>query len=293
MSTATNLWHPPALSYLSEQFAKTRGYALSIHALGASLGDMLAPLAAGMMLLTFDWRNTALLAALPAIVIAALIGAMLRPNAPAAVLASQSRGLGITEYAQGLLAVLRDRVVLSICTMSALRSMTQNGLIMFLPLYLVNVAGAGPATIGLTLAVLQVGAVIATPLAGIWSDRAGRRSVVMAGLTASTLIIFSLNFLGSGLAFVFGISLLGFALFAIRPVVQSWVMDLVPPHMAGSATSLMFGTQSAFSILMPVVGGLVADTFGLVAVFYLLGATMLLSNTMVFALPRDTIRFRT
>jgi len=61
---------------------------------------------------------------------------------------------------------------------------------------------------------------------------------------------------------------------------------LTPKNMAGSATSLMFGTQSGFNILMPVIGGLVADAFGLTAVFYLLGATMLLSNAVVFFLPK-------
>ena len=161
---------------------------------------------------------------------------------------------------------------------------------MFLPLYLVNAAGAGPAMIGATLAALQAGGVIATPLAGVWSDRVGRRPVIMAGLSASTVVICSLGFLGSGMVFVLGISLLGFALFAIRPVVQSWVMDLAPPQMAGSATSLMFRTQSACSILMPMVAGGVADTFGLVAVVYLFSATMLLSNVMVFGLPRDLAR---
>ncbi|MDP6254772.1 MAG: MFS transporter, partial [Alphaproteobacteria bacterium] len=31
-----NLWHPAAISYLSRRFPETRGYALSIHALGAN-----------------------------------------------------------------------------------------------------------------------------------------------------------------------------------------------------------------------------------------------------------------
>jgi predicted MFS family arabinose efflux permease len=68
------------------------------------------------------------------------------------------------------------------------------------------------------------------------------------------------------------------------------MMDLTPKNMAGSATSLMFGTQSSFNILMPVTGGLVADAFGLTAVFYLLGVTMLLSNAVVFFLPKESDR---
>ena len=42
-----NLWHPAAISYLSRRFPRQRGYALSIHALGANSGDALAPPRAG------------------------------------------------------------------------------------------------------------------------------------------------------------------------------------------------------------------------------------------------------
>jgi len=287
MGVTANLWHPPALSYLSERFSKVRGYALSIHALGASLGDTVAPLAAGLLLTTLSWQDTASVAALPALAVALLIAIALGPGARRTAKEGRSQGMGLAAYGASLIGVLKDRIVLSICVMSGLRSMTQSGLTVFLPLYLVDVVGAGPAMLGVTLAALQAGGIVATPLAGIWSDRVGRRPVVMAGLTASTVIICSLGFLGGGLAFVVGISLLGFALFAIRPVVQSWMMDLAPDDMAGSATSLMFGTQSGFNILTPVIGGLIAAMFGLTAVFYLLGFTMLLSNAVVFFLPRD------
>lgn len=287
MGVTANLWHPPALSYLSETYPKARGYALSIHALGASLGDTVAPLAAGFLLLSLTWRETATAAAIPALCVALLIALTIGPSARRGVGASGRSSLGLRAYFSSLAGVLGNRVILAICMMAGLRSMAQSGLTLFLPLYLVNVAGAGPAMLGAALAALQVGGLIATPFAGIWSDRVGRRPVVMAGLTASTVIICSLGFLGGGVLFIAGIALLGFALFAIRPVVQSWMMDLTPPSMAGSATSLMFGTQSGFNIMMPIVGGFIADAHGLTAVFYLLGFTMLLSNAVVFFLPRE------
>jgi predicted MFS family arabinose efflux permease len=41
---------------------------------------------------------------------------------------------------------------------------------------------------------------------------------------------------------------------------------------------------------MPVVGGLIADSYGLVAVFYFLGFIVLLANLVVFLLPKDEAR---
>jgi len=74
---------------------------------------------------------------------------------------------------------------------------------------------------------------------------------------------------------------LGFVLYAVRPVIHSWMMDLAPPDIRGSATSALFGTQAALSIAVPVVGGAVADTWGLTEVFYLIAAVMLVANAMV------------
>jgi FSR family fosmidomycin resistance protein-like MFS transporter len=62
---------------------------------------------------------------------------------------------------------------------------------------------------------------------------------------------------------------------------------MTPREMGGSATSLMFGSQSALSIGMPIVGGMLADSHGLTSVFYLLAGVMLASNLVAIMLPKD------
>jgi MFS family permease len=81
-------------------------------------------------------------------------------------------------------------------------------------------------------------------------------------------------------------TLLGLAMFAVRPVIHSWALDLAPDHMGGSMVSLLFGAQSALSALVPLVGGLIADQWGLAAVFYVLAASTLIANLVVLGLPR-------
>ena len=46
IGATNNVWHPAAISYLSQCYPNNRGYALSIHTLGASIGDTIAPVAA-------------------------------------------------------------------------------------------------------------------------------------------------------------------------------------------------------------------------------------------------------
>lgn len=275
-----NLWHPPAIAFVSEHYPANRGYALSIHATGASVGDMIAPLAAGALLGWMTWQGTAVVSAMPVFAVTAIFVFWLLPRDHVARQAGK-RGVGFREYVNGIAALMRRRDVLGLCLMAAFRSMAQAGLLMFLPLYLTNVLKVEPVVMGAAIMTMHLGGVIVSPIAGILSDRVGRRPVVMAGLAATTVLIVALTFVSSTTVYIAGISVLGFVLYAVRPVIHSWMMDLAPPDIRGSATSALFGTQAALSIAVPVVGGAVADTWGLTEVFYLIAAVMLVANAMV------------
>ena len=286
IGATNNLWHPAAISYLSSRYPKNRGYALSIHALGANLGDAVAPLAAGLLLVFMPWQGTAAVNSLPVFLVAAVLFLLWRGDRADAT--NGKPGMGLGDYFAGMGRLLRDRAVLGLCLMAGLRTTAQNGLLMFLPLYLVDVLKADPVETGSVMMAMQVGGILAVVIAGAWSDRIGRRPIVLAGLGASTVTIIGLTLLGGGPFYVAGVALLGFVLFAVRPVVHSWMMDLTPEEMGGSATSLMFGAQAGLSAIVPVAGGIVADIWGLPSVFYLLAALMLLANMTAILLPGKT-----
>lgn len=185
IGVSNNLWHPAAIAYVSESYPGSRGYALSIHALGANVGDTLAPPATGALLAVLTWQDTSIVGAAPALVLALVIGAvMLREDGHGATGARARMGMG--DYFSGLKSLVGDRAVLGLCLMAGFRSMTQNGLYVFLPLYLINVVETGPVLMGLAVMAMQIGGIVAAPIAGAWSDRVGRRPVVLAGLTTTT-----------------------------------------------------------------------------------------------------------
>ena len=289
IGASNNLWHPAAIAYLSEMYPANRGYALSIHALGANLGDTLAPLAAGSLLAVLSWQGAAVTGAVPVVFIALLIAASLLGKDNRARAATRSP-MSFSEYLLGLKRIVRDRMVLGLCLMAGFRSMAQNGLLVFLPLFLIDELHTGPIGMGIAIMAMQLGGLVAAPLAGAWSDRIGRRPVVLSGLTVTTIVIAAITLISNDVALVATISVLGFALFAVRPVIHSWMMDLVPASLSGSATSLLFGTQALLSAIVPPIGGLIADAYGLSAVFYLLAGTMLVANFLVFLLPRQEDR---
>ena len=203
--------------------------------------------------------------------------------------------MSMSEYLHGLKRIVRDRLVLGLCLMSGFRSMAQNGLLVFLPLFIVNDLHAGPIWLGVAMMAMQLGGLVAGPVAGAWSDRVGRRPVVLSGLTVTTVVIASIAFIDNDVLLVAAVSILGFALFAVRPVIHSWMMDLVPPNLSGSATSLLFGTQSLLSaepntLVVRVLSKLTANVpgaYGLPTVFYFLAGAMLVANFLVYLLPHE------
>lgn len=284
---ATNmLWHPAAISYLSLAYPSRKGLALAVHALGANLGDALAPLAAGAMLATMTWERTALLNAAPVLLAAALIFALLHRSHARRPVPHVSTG-GVRAYLSGMGRLLKRRSIWLLALLAGFRTMAQAGLVAFLPLYLVHDMKVGPFWMGFAMAMLQVGGMIATPAAGLWSDRIGRRPVVFAGLFATTALVFALTFITSVPLYVAGVSLLGFCMYALRPVIHSWMMDLAPKELGASITSLVFGTQAGLSTLMPLIGGFLADRYGLVAVFYFFSGLVLVANALTLFVPKE------
>ena len=52
-----SVWHLPASASLSYHFSERRGTALSFHGVGGSVGDVVGPLATGLLLAFLGWRG--------------------------------------------------------------------------------------------------------------------------------------------------------------------------------------------------------------------------------------------
>jgi len=284
---SNNLWHPAAISFLSSRHPESRGYVLAIHASGANLGDLIAPAVVGALMMWLGvWQTTAAIATIPVFVVAAIIFIYLLPkDTPLEKPETPKGSSSLSGYFSGFSSAFKNRLVLGLALMAGFRSMAQTGLLIFVPLYVASRFGGDALAMGAAMSVMLIGGLIAGLIAGTVSDTVGRKPIALGGTLSTTLVIFALAFIDNQTVFVVGVAILGFFLYAIRPVVHSWLMDMVPPHLGGSATSVMFGTQSILSTLTPIIGGLIADAYGLVYVFYFLAGLMLISNLITMTLP--------
>jgi predicted MFS family arabinose efflux permease len=185
-------------------------------------------------------------------------------------------------YLAGLKDLFRSRSLVLLSTGSAFRTMTQATLLTFLPVYLAHEMGYSPFWVGACLFALQAAGFAASPVAGHLSDRMGRKQILMSSMAASAVVLAAMALAGGSPAFIALVAVLGFFLYATRPVIQAWMLDATPKNMAGSSIGVLFGAQAAGGALGPLLGGAVADRFGLLATFYFLAATIVVANLFVF-----------
>ncbi len=295
IGTGNNLWHPAAISALTDIYPSKKGWALGWHASAANIGDAMGPFMTGILLTWMSWRAILAVSFIPGLALGVLIWWMLgeasrraaaeearnAANAEAKEVKKKGQQMSVGVYLRGLWKLIINPQVFILSLINGVRSMVQNGLSTFLPSFFMQVQHFSPWLSGVYLTVIQVAGVVAAPISGHASDRYGRRKVTTAALFSTSLAVFLMALLDIPWLFVVFLGVVGFFLYSLRPVLFAWTMEVAPKELGGSAIAIQFTLQSALAALAPVLGGWIADTWGLMATFFFLAGTMLLSNLLV------------
>lgn len=284
-----SLWHPTAIPTLARRFPERKGLVLSIHGMGGNVGDALAPLAVGALLTWLTWREVVVINVVPGLVMALLLLAMLgtvRVGAKPGAAKDDGKVQGLADYFRGVPALLRNRSLVMLTTSSAFRSMTQNALLTFLPVYLAYEMGYSPFWVGAGMFALQAAGFAAAPIAGHLSDSMGRRGIMMTSMAMAAVVLVFMAFAGKSHAFIVFVAILGFFLYAIRPVLQAWILETTPRNMGGTSIGILFGAQSLGASVAPLIAGMIADRHGLLATFWFLAGTIVIANLLIFWMPK-------
>lgn len=285
-----NLWHPTAIPTLANRYPEKKGLVLSIHGMGGNVGDALAPLVIGSLLTLLTWREIVMVNVIPGLLMSGLLmlflgsvtlGRKKKIEHPA----DSAPGQSMKEYVAGFKVLLKNRNLIYLSTSSAFRAMTQNALLVFLPVFLAYEMNYNPFLVGLCMFAMQAAGFAASPISGHLSDKLGRRQIIMVSMAMTALILVLMAFAGRSTAFVFFIAVLGFFLYAIRPVLQAWLLESTPKNMGGTSIGILFAVQAAGSAISPLIGGYLADKYGLTATFYFLAVTIIIANMFIFLIP--------
>ncbi len=280
-----SLWHPTAIPTLGQRYPERKGLVLSLHGMGGNVGDAIAPVVIGAALAVFTWREVVIMNVVPGLVVALLVFVFLGTLTLGAKPPRGAESQSLADYAKGLRQLFRNRSLVLLSTGSTFRTMTQAALLTFLPVYLANAMGYSLAVVGACLFALQAAGFAAAPVAGHLSDRMGRKSIMVSSMATSAVVLVVMALAGGTVLFVALVAVLGFFLYAIRPVIQAWMLEMTPKNMGGSSIGILFGAQALGAAVGPFLAGMVADSYGLAAVFYFLAGTIVLANLFVVFTP--------
>lgn len=283
-----NIWHPAAIPFLAHRYPERKGLVLSFHGMGGNCGEAIAPFVIGALLAAYSWRTVVVMNVVPGIAMAAVILLMmgaLTMTRDGDVNAGAKKQGSTADYLRGFAGLLRNRPLMLVSVSAAFRTLTQSGLLTFLPVYLAYELDYSPFAVGISMTVLQIAGFVAAPFAGHLSDTMGRKRVVVSSMVLTGITIAGMALAGRTVWFVVFIALVGFFLYAMRPVLQAWAVECTPKQFAGSGVGLQFGITAIGASVGPMLAGIISDASDIYTGFYFLAGTIVAANVLMYFMP--------
>lgn len=289
VAAAAAMWHLPAAAALSQRFTDRRGSALSIHGVGGNIGDVLGPALTGVLLLTLSWRGVlSIYAVVPMLLVLIVYWAFRDIGRTGSIDAAPPR---FREQMSDTRESFKDHPRLwGIMAVAGLRGMANVAFLPFLALYLGldDELGLGNAALGLHIALLVGVGVVAAPVVGYISDRAGRKLVLIPGMLALCALTALLVPFGEGAGLIVILALLGVFFFSDQPILTAAALDVVGDKVAASTLGVFSFSRFVLAAASPLIAGELFDEVGIESTFFFVAGIYLLATVVLIAVPLST-----
>ena len=283
------LVHTPAsVSLLAANFPERRSFAIAIFGAGGSVGQVLAPLAAGGLAAAVAWETGFLAMGVPVIAGGVVIWVWLSR------LSLEKRGgLSFSQYLSTVRSAVSNRLILLLLALMVCYGLVEPAIVTFLPIHLEVDRGYNTSTMALFIAGSQVAGIFSQPALGHLSDKIGRLGVLAGSFLLLGATALAVPLVGKDLPLLLAILAMGVVLFPLLSLFFTAVTDEAGEGAQGTALSL---TGLAFfppASVSPFAAGLLADAFSVGAVFYIAGGIALGTGLIAVAAAfrRSTLRF--
>lgn len=276
----TSLWHPAAAASLSNRFPERRASALAVHGMGATIGDTLTPLGAGLLLTILPWETFLGSQIAPAL----LLGLLVWRGLANMFQVSDSRSWRSTEI-RALAELARNRLFLGISVATALFQMGRLVVITFLPIYLQEHLHYSPFGLGVYIALLHAMGTISQPVMGFLSDHFGRKAVLLPSFVVLGLLFLLLAVAAPGIQLGLVISAIGIFFYTLLNITIAAVMDVAGSRIQASSYGLSSLLTQIVVFPTPIVAGLVVTAYGIKWAFLSAGGFVILGAFVLAPLP--------
>ena len=283
VSVSHSLWHLPAAASLSHHFASRRGVMLSFHGVGGSVGDVAGPLITGVLLLVMGWRGILSIYAVAPVFMAFMAVWVFKGIGD--VKEDEAKTAGLAERLATTKTLFKSPLLRGLTLVRGLRSMALGAIVTLLALYLGNDLDLGVLNRGFHISLLIAVGLLAKPLAGMLSDRFGRKQVLVPGLVWSCVIALLMVAFDDGISLTITIVLLGMFLYPDQPILTAALFDVLERDEA----TIGLGVVSFVSFLMaatsPLIAGAIYEISGFQAGLYYVAGLFAVAAVAFAMLP--------
>jgi len=285
VSVSHSLWHLPAAASLSHHFASRRGTMLSFHGVGGSIGDVAGPLITGALLLVMGWRGILSIYAVAPFFMAFMAVWVFKGIGD--VREDDPKVAGLAERLAMTKTLFRSRLLQGMTAVRGLRSMALVALITLLALYLGNDLDLAVFDRGFHIALLIAVGLLAKPVAGMISDKFGRKQVLVPGLIWSCVLTLMMVGFNDGVPLTITIALLGLFLYPDQPILTAALFDVLKRDEATIGLGVVSFVSFLMAAVSPLIAGGLYELWGFQAGLYYVAVLFALAAVIFTFLPLD------
>jgi MFS family permease len=252
-----------------------------LQSFGSTLfGFLLAPLLLVGLATQYGWRSTFFIAGIPGLIMAFLCWKFIKPST-----AESHAEKAITDESLTFSQLFAYKNIKITVIMACLFMTWLNSCMTFMPKYFTEIQGFTEDEMGKTMGLMGVASLIAGVFVAGLSDKFGRTPIIKIFILIGIMFPLAIVFL-KGSALQIPVMFIGYFMFGAFPIVLGTIpSETVPFHSVGKAIGLVAGAGEIFGgVIMPFIGGILADTFGLQAPFYISVTAAILALIFSFQL---------
>jgi len=313
MASVTQLWQPyllygvlaavgmgtiyiPCNTTVVKWFLRRRGFAVGIASSGGSLGTLVIPPVAQLVVSAVGWRAAYVVFGSAIVLVLQIVALVMRRDPESMGLhpdgISPPRAMSETfDTGWALGPALRTRSFWMIAA-----TFTATWIPVFVPLvHIVPFArdlGFSPLTAATALSALGAGSIAGRLVMGAMSDRIGRRATGVIGTTLQATAFLAFSVVQS-LPAVYGVAILfGFAYGTVSMLFPALVGDFFGRQHAGAIVGFLFAFAGSTSALGPWAAGAIYDAHGSYAIAFYTSAAFNVAAAVLVMLARPPRRAR-
>lgn len=278
IAAASAVWHLPSLIELGTRFPDKRGTVFAIHGAGGSTGDVIGPIATGMLLAYFSWRDILTFYTVLPLVIAVwtflLFNGLYRDKTKLEEKSGALPQADTKEQLRVSWTILKTTDIWKVNIVAGLRSMCFAVLITFLPIHMHD-SGFSARSIGFHFGLLWAIGLFASPLMGYLSDQFGRKIVLVPALLYSSLLVMALALFGKGVMFTVLIILLGLSIRSDYSLINATIIDMVKGRVENTMLGILSFSRCLMGAAAPLIAGVLYQYSGMQATLLFVGLLFL------------------